>query len=143
MRNQLVATMACVLFAPLLTFCAHDSNRSVADVNPAPTSAHEDWQRTSDDVDYGMDPSTPKPFALTNTAVVKPVVVEPAPAPEPVAVVSAPVVHDRCAPIALSTAAVGQPCMTTVEFIRSLNLGAKRTQHALSMVLSADRQLAH
>ncbi|MCX6108432.1 MAG: hypothetical protein NTZ90_02360 [Proteobacteria bacterium] len=72
-----------------------------------------------------------------------------APAPAPVAAVStvkAPAPQPalgRCTPVALSSGAVGQPCLTTVAFITSLHLGAKQQAQALKLVKAADKSLAH
>jgi hypothetical protein len=130
-RNMISGlAVASMLALSVLGGCAHDEVKaSKADDHNLALKPLPVREGASDEHNLAARAPAPAPVAAVAVPAVK------APAPQPA--------HDRCMPVALSSGAVGQPCLTTVAFITSLHLGAKQQAQALKLVKAADKSLAH
>jgi len=132
MKNQLVAGYCGVLLASLLSLNAMAAED--VDSNLGTNTNYGQAQRTSGQPSYGK--ATDQPAAAAAPEATAPE------ATAPVAAAPAAKVGP-CVPALLSHGAVGLPCQTTVEFIKSLRLSPKREAKAIAGVAKAEKALAH
>jgi len=135
MKSPTIAGCCGVILASLLSLNATAAED--ADSSLGTNTNYGQAQRASGEPSYGKtaDQPAPAPQAAASETV----------APEAAApVATAPVVKAApCVPTVLSHGAVGLPCQTTVEFIKSLGLSPKRQAKAIAGVAKADKALAH